>query len=46
MSDNRSALAVVALPEVDEAALSRYEIDRSAWTRRAGAARQALGATR
>jgi O-succinylbenzoate synthase len=36
----------VRRPEVDEAALSRYEIDGESWRRRADAARDALGAAR
>jgi O-succinylbenzoate synthase len=36
----------VRRPEVDEAALSRYEIDGESWRRRAEAARDALGAAR
>jgi O-succinylbenzoate synthase len=36
----------VRRPEVDEAALSRYEIEGESWRRRADAARDALGAAR
>jgi O-succinylbenzoate synthase len=36
----------VRRPEVDEAALGRYEVDGAAWRRRAAAARDALGAVR
>jgi O-succinylbenzoate synthase len=36
----------VRRPEVDEAALGRYEVDGAAWRRRAAAARDALGAAR
>ena len=36
----------VRRPEVDEAALSRYEVDGAGWQRRAAAARDALGVAR